>query len=240
VKAVRELRRISGSLSFLTILPIPGKKELEGSSAYYPLAGWFIGGVLYLVWTASRGLPDLVTALIAVAVWELLSRGLHIDALADSADAFIAGGSRERILRIMDDSHTGAFGIMAIVLLLLGKFAVLSSLQFDTARNALLCGAVMGRYTLSLLCCLFRPAKDEGLGSTIVSSSGIKVFVIATVTGPVPVAILFRWHALYACAGLAVSVLFALYALWKIGGLTGDILGASLEATELASLFSFL
>jgi adenosylcobinamide-GDP ribazoletransferase len=237
---VRELRRLGGALSFLTVLPVPGKKEMEGSSAYYPLAGWFIGGVLYLIWTAGRGLPVMVRAVIAVAAWELLSRGLHIDALADTADAFLAGGGRQRILRIMDDSHTGAFGIMAIVLLLLGKFALLASLRFDAAREAMLCGAVMGRYALSLLCCVFRPAKDEGLGNTVISSSGIKVFVVATIIGPAPVAVLFRWHALYACAGLALSLMLGLYARWKIGGLTGDLLGAGLEATELASLFSFL
>ena len=235
-----ELRRIAGALSFLTILPVPGKKVLEGSSAYYPLAGWLIGGVLYLVWTASKGLPSLVQAFIAVAVWELLSRGLHVDALADSADAFIAGGNRERILGIMSDSQTGAFGITAIALLLIGKFALLSSLKFDAARDALLCGAVMGRYALTLLCCLFRPAKDEGLGSLIISSSGAKELVIATVIGVAPVAVLFRWHALYAAAGLAISLLVALYSSWKIGGLTGDVVGASLEITELASLFSFL
>jgi adenosylcobinamide-GDP ribazoletransferase len=240
MRALKELRRIGCALSFLTVLPVPGKKVLEGSSAYYPLAGWFIGGVLYLVWTAGRDLPQMVRASIAVAVWELLSRGLHIDALADTADAFLAGGSRERVLRIMDDSRTGAFGIMAIALLLLGKFALLSSLKFDAARDAMLCGAVMGRYTLSLLCCCFRPAKDEGLGSIIISSSGIAVFVTATLIGAAPVAVLFRWNALYACSGLAVSILFSLYARWKIGGITGDILGASLEAAELASLFSFL
>ena len=240
MRAIKELRRIGGALSFLTVLPVPGRKVLEGSSAYYPLAGWFIGGVLYLVWTASRGLPEMVRAFIAVAVWELLSRGLHIDALSDTADALLAGGDRERVLRIMEDSRTGAFGIMAISLVLLGKFALLSSLGFGAAREAMLCGAVMGRYALSLLCCLFQPAKADGLGNTIISSSGIKVFVIATLIGPAPVAVLFRWHALYACAGLAVSLLLALYARWKIGGLTGDVLGTGLEITEVASLFSFL
>ncbi len=236
----RELRRIAGALSFLTFLPVPGRKVLEGSSAYYPLSGWLIGGVLYLAWTASRGLPALVQAFIAVALWELLSRGLHVDALADTADAFIAGGSRERVLRIISDSATGAFGITAIALLLIGKFALLSSLEFHAARDALVCAAVMGRYSLTLFCCLFSPARDEGLGSLIISSSGARELVIATLIGLAPVAVLFRWHALFAAAGLAVSLLLALYSRWKIGGLTGDVVGAGLELTELASLFSFL
>jgi adenosylcobinamide-GDP ribazoletransferase len=236
----KELGRIGGALSFLTIVPVPGKKVLEGSSAYYPLAGWLIGGVLYGVWTACHGLAYPVRAFIALAVWELLSRGLHVDALADTADAFMAGGDRARILRIMDDSHTGAFGIMAIGLLLIGKFALLTTLRYNAARDALVCAAVMGRYSLTLLCCLFRPAKDVGLGIMIISSSGARELIIATAIGIVPVAVLFRLHAAYAVSGLAVSLLVALYARRKIGGLTGDVLGASLELTELASLFSFL
>lgn len=236
----KEFRRIGGALSFLTILPVPGEKALDGSSAYYPLAGWLLGGLLYLVWTASHGLPSAVRAFIALAVWELFSRGLHIDALADTADAFIAGGSLERVLWIMDDSHTGAFGIIAIVLLLIGKFALLTSLKYDAARDALVCAAVMGRYALTFLCCLFRPAREEGLGNIIISSSRARELVIATAFGLAPVAVLFRLHTLYAVSGLVVSLLVALYARWKIGGLTGDVLGACLELTELASLFSFL
>ncbi len=241
MKAVtRELGRIGAALSFLTVLPVPGRKVLEGSSAYYPLAGWLVGGVLYLVWTASRGLPVLVQAFIATAAWELLSRGLHVDALADTADAFVAGGDRERVLGIMSDSATGAFGVAAIALTLLGKFSILASLGFDDGRGALVCAAVMGRYSLTLLCCLFRPAKEEGLGSLVISSSGARELAIATAIGLVPLGALFRWHALYAASGLAVALLLALYARWKVGGLTGDVVGAGLELSELAALFSFL
>jgi adenosylcobinamide-GDP ribazoletransferase len=93
---------------------------------------------------------------------------------------------------------------------------------------------------LTLLACLLPPAKDEGLGSLIVSTSGVKELVIATVTGLAPAVFLFRMQVLYASAGLAISLLLSIYAWRKIGGLTGDILGACLEITELATLFAFL
>lgn len=241
MKAIsRELGKIAAALSFLSILPVPGKKVLEGSSAYYPLAGWLMGGALYLVWTATRGLPHLAQAFIVLAVWELLPRGLHIDALADTADAFVAGGSRERMLGIMSDTSIGAFGVAAIVLVLVGKFALLASLGFADGRGALVCAAVMGRYSLSLLCCLFRPAKDQGLGSLIIASSGARELAIASLLALVPLGVLFTWHALYAASGLAAALLLALYARWKVGGLTGDVVGAGLELAELASLFSFV
>jgi adenosylcobinamide-GDP ribazoletransferase len=241
MKAVsREVGRMSAALSFLTVTPVPGRKVLEGSSAYFPLAGWLLGGLLFLVWTAAGSLPPLVRAFLTVAVWELASRGLHLDALADTADGLVAGGSRERVLGIMSDSSTGAFGVAAIALALLGKFALLASLGFQDGRGALVCAAVMGRYSLSLLCCLFRPAKEGGLGNVIISSSGARELVIATVIGVAPLAVLFRWHALYAASGLAVPLLLALYARLKLGGLTGDVVGAGLELSELSALFSFL
>jgi len=237
---LKELKRIAGALSFLTVAPVRVPKELEGSAAYYPLAGWLIGGVLFLAWTPMERLPVMVRAFVIVALWELLSRGLHVDALADTADAFIAGGSRERILGIMSDTRTGAFGVMAIALLLVGKFALLSSMEWGDGRSAVLCACVMGRFALSLFACAFPPAKEEGLGALIISSSGAKELVVAAVLAIVPAAFIFRLHLLYASAGLVVCLALCLYAWRKIGGLTGDVLGACLELTELAALFAFL
>src|SRR5450759_5087037 len=113
--------------------------------------------------TDAGSLPVLARAFHVVAAWELASRGLHMDGLADTADAFIAGGGKDRILRILDDSHTGAFGVMAMGLLLLGKFAFLSSLSFNTGRVAVLCACVVGRFGLCLFAGLFGAARDEGL-----------------------------------------------------------------------------
>jgi adenosylcobinamide-GDP ribazoletransferase len=185
-------------------------------------------------------LPLFVRAFIIIVVWEFLSRGLHLDALADTADAFIAGGSRERILAILGDSRIGAFGVMAIALLLIGKFALLSSLPWERARNALLLACILGRYTPTLLACVFPSAKEEGLGSLIISSSGLTELAVATAIGIVPSVFLFRMPELYASAGLVVSLVFSLYVWKKIGGLTGDTLGACVEITELAALFAFL
>jgi adenosylcobinamide-GDP ribazoletransferase len=233
-------RRVVGAINFLTISPSLGKSELEGASAFFPLAGWLVGGILFLLWTPMDHLPLFVRAFIIIVIWESLSRGLHLDALADTADAFIAGGSRERILAILGDTRVGAFGVTAISLLLIGKFALLSSIPWERARDALLLACVLGRYTPTLLASLFPPAKEDGLGSLIISSSGIRELVIATIIGVVPSAFLFRMSLAYASAGLAVSLLFSLYVWKKIGGLTGDTLGACVEITELAALFAFL
>jgi adenosylcobinamide-GDP ribazoletransferase len=235
-----EIRRIIGAFKFLTLLPLPLEEELEGSSAYFPLVGWFIGIFLYLIWTVMAPLPLFIQAFLTIFIWELLSRGLHIDALADTADAFMAGGSRERILKIMEDSKIGAFGILAIVLLILGKFSVISSSEWESTRAALVCAPVLARYFLTLSAFLFKPAKDRGLGSLIISSTGIKGLLIATLIGYLPVFIIFERAALYSTVAFVFPFSLLLYSRWKLGGLNGDVLGAALEITELMTLVAFL
>ncbi len=234
------LKRIIGALKFLTILPRPFKEELKGSSAYFTLAGWLIGGVLYLSWTAMAPLPLFVQAFLIILVWELLSRGLHIDGLADTADAFFAGGNREKLLEIMKDPKVGAFGILAVVLLILGKFSVISSNNWETTRAALLAAPVLARYLVTLGAFLFKPAQGEGLGHLIISSTGVKELVIATFVGYLPAFLIFEQATVYATIGFAVPLSLLIYAQGKLGGLSGDVLGAVLELTELTTHIVFL
>jgi adenosylcobinamide-GDP ribazoletransferase len=236
----REWGRMAAAVTMLTVLPMPGKRENAGSSAYYPLAGWLIGGALYGIMTLLGSVQVWARAFIVVAAWTLVSRGLHLDGLADTADGLIAGGPRERILRIMHDSFTGAFGVLAIVLLLLGKFAFVSSLKFGVGRNAVLCAAVVGRFSLTLVCATRPAAREDGLASEIIGTTKWVQLLIAAVLTFVPLGILFRTQALYACFGLLPALALAFYAGWKIGGVTGDVLGACLELTELGALFAFL
>jgi adenosylcobinamide-GDP ribazoletransferase len=234
------LKEIVGALKLLTILPIPFKEELRGSSAYFPLAGWFIGVVLYLGWTVMAPLPLFVQVFLVIFMWELLSRGLHIDGLADTADALMAGGCRERMLKIMEDSKIGAFGILAIVLLVLGKFSVMSSNDWWNTRAALIGAPVFARYFLTLGAFIFKPAKEGGLGSLIISSTGSKELIIATLIGCLPAYVIFEQAAVYATIGFIFPLALLLYARWKLGGLNGDVLGAALEITELITLIIFL
>jgi adenosylcobinamide-GDP ribazoletransferase len=232
--------RIVAAVRFLTVFTLPGREEMRGSSAYYPLSGWLVGGVLFMIAWLLEWLPGPARAFLLVAAWELLSRGLHADALADTADGLIAGGSRERILAIMDDSRTGSFGILAIALVLLGKYALLASLDPARVGGALLCACVLARYTMTMLACLLPPARRDGLGSLVIGSTGWKELGIATLLGMVPLAFIFQADLLFALAGPVVSLYLALYARHKIGGINGDVMGTCLELTELATLLAFV
>lgn len=233
-------RRVLGAVEFLTILTLPGKEELEGAPAFFPLAGWLVGGALLLMGIATRSLPVLVRAFVIVAVWELASRGLHADALADTADALMAGGTKERILGIMDDTRIGAFGVLSIVLLISGKLALVSSVPYKDLGYALLTACVLGRTAPTLLAFVFPPAKDEGLGQMMISTTAWKELLVALILGPVAPVFFFGRAAVWSLSAFAVPLLLGVYCWRKLGGLTGDVMGASVELTELVVLLVFV
>ena len=112
------------ALQFLTIVPWPRRRvysadELGSAAIFFPVIGFLLGLVLALVNAALEPVASAgLSSVILVAVLALLTRGLHLDGIGDTFDGLGAGGDRERMLRVMDDSHTGTFGVIAIVLLL--------------------------------------------------------------------------------------------------------------------------
>lgn len=123
------MKSILFAISFLTILPCdPGKvseEDINRSSVFFPLAGWIVGLMLAAVsWLlVSAGMSSLLAAICIVACEAWITRGLHLDGVADVLDGFGGGYNSERRLAIMKDSATGAFGVTGLVLTLLVKVA---------------------------------------------------------------------------------------------------------------------
>ena len=131
------------ALQFLTIIPWPRRAdcsadELGRATIFFPVIGFLLGLTLVLVNVSLKSFASPVlssVALVTLLAW--LTRGLHLDGLGDTFDGLGAGGDREHMLRVMDDSHTGAFGVIAIVLLLFFKIhAIESHRQRALARIA--------------------------------------------------------------------------------------------------------
>lgn len=185
-------------------------------------------------------LPQAVQAFWLLLVWEALSRGLHLDGLGDTADAFIAVKDKATTLRILKDSHIGAFGTVAIFMLLMGKFALLSTIKPAALGISLVASAVIARFLIVIVSAFFPSSKKEGLGFLIMSSTGAKEATMAAIfTLPLVWVIppTINWYFFLV---LLVPVLLARHASRRIGGLTGDVLGAILEITELLILMVFL
>ena len=133
------------------------------------MIGFLLGLTLVLVNVSLKSFASPVlssVALVTLLAW--LTRGLHLDGLGDTFDGLGAGGDREHMLRVMDDSHTGAFGVIAIVLLLFFKIHAIEAIDSERWR-ALLAVPVLSRWAMVLLAYRSKAAK-EGLGSTLIRS----------------------------------------------------------------------
>ncbi len=233
------------ALQFLTVITI--KRDLaaeEGDLArarnWFAVVGLILGGILAAAaWGLGRILAPLPLAALMVFLWAGLSRFLHLDGLADSADALVYPSPRRRALEIMKDTRVGSFGICAIACLLLIKFAALAALaQEQPLRLAagLVLAPVLGRAAAAWLSALLPPAAAQGLGA----ATGARRSLM-----PLPATGLVALAACLAAgtAGLAALLVVMLLGLglgaWfmrRLGGVTGDSLGAAIELSEALAL----
>jgi len=230
------------AIAFLTILPVrlPAELPTEGlkrSGAFFSLAGWLIGGFLVgCAWLFLWGnLPPLVSAVLLVAMGAWLTRGLHLDGLADLLDGLGGGQTPERRLAIMKDSAIGAFGVIGLVLLLGLKIACLAALvatEGEPLFFALLAVPATARWAMTTLACGTQYPREIGTGHAFVGKVGLGELSM----GGLLLTPLIWWNW---SAGLIILGAAMLPALWlrfkatkALGGVTGDVLGASCELGE--------
>lgn len=231
------------AIQFLTRLPVPLRQaprddQVGASMLYYPLVGLMIGLLMLLLAYLSQDSDPLLQAVLVLFLWVVVSGGLHIDGLADTADAWVGGqGDAVRTLLLMKDPTCGPIAVSAVVLLLLLKLAALHSLLLHGDWTLLLLVPVIGRGVL-VAAFLFIPyIRPGGLGFILAASlpSG-KAKTVLLICALLSLSV---W-GLPAAWMLALATLLLL--LWRralvrrIGGLTGDAAGALCEVTEAAVL----
>jgi adenosylcobinamide-GDP ribazoletransferase len=234
------MKPLLAALRFLTIVPIPGnwgtaEEDLARSVPWFPVVGLLIGGLAALVaWGLVQMAPPMVVAVLLIGVLLVCSGGLHLDGLADTADGLLSCRSRQRALEIMKDSRTGAMGAMALVMVLLAKFAALASLRPALVWPAVLLMPLAGRSMIVVQMALLPYAREGGLGAVFyrhrprLAAIWAAVAFEAVAWGLLGLRGLATWGV---C--LAVTLAFAVYLKRKIGGATGDTLGALCEIVEL-------
>lgn len=243
------------AMAFLTRLPVPYLKRTDAQVAatsllYYPLVGALLGlGLLALtaacVWWHAQVSLLLVAALLLL-LWVGFSGGLHLDGLADSADAWVGGmGDKERTLLIMKDPQSGPMGVTAVVVILLLKFAALyallekaSAVQLSGWNIWLLLGGLLlvpalSRGSVLGLLATTPYVRREGLASALVSGAtpwrvGLTGTLLALMAG-----VFLQTQALFILAlWLTVLMMARQMMMTRIGGCTGDTLGATIEIQE--------
>lgn len=231
------------ALQFLSSLPItlpgmPKPQELGRSLLFYPLVGGLFGGVLWGVSALLAGTPLMLHAALLLTVWVMLSGGLHLDGLADSADAWLGGfGDRERTLTIMKDPRSGPIAVVTLVLVLLLKFCALLALIEQQQAMALLIVPLIGRGALLGVFLTTPYVRAGGLGQALADhlprKAGWWVLVLSAAV----------CVALAGYAGLWALMLAILGFVWlrrvmmrRLAGTTGDTAGALLELLEVLML----
>ncbi|WP_432219016.1 adenosylcobinamide-GDP ribazoletransferase [Pseudomonas kribbensis] len=231
------------ALQFLSSLPIrlpgmPAPEELGRSLLFYPLVGLLFGVILWVLNIALAGAPMLLHAALLLTVWVLLSGALHLDGLADSADAWLGGfGDRERTLTIMKDPRSGPIAVVTLVLVLLLKYAALLALIEKQQGMALIIVPLMGRAALLGLFLTTTYVRAGGLGQALADhlprKTGWRVLAVSSV-----VCVLIAGFNAVVALLLAVVVFIWLRHLMvrRLGGTTGDTAGALLELLEMSVL----
>lgn len=231
------------ALQFLSSLPIrlpgmPAPQELGRSLLFYPLAGLLFGVILWALNWLLLGAPVLLHAALLLTVWVLLSGALHLDGLADSADAWLGGfGDRERTLTIMKDPRSGPIAVVTLVLVLLLKFTALLALIEQEYAVALIIVPLIGRGALLGLFLTTPYVRAGGLGQALADhlprSAGKQVLAASALACVLIAGLGGVWALILAGLGF---VWLRQVMLRRIGGTTGDTAGALLELLEMAVL----
>ncbi|MEL6549720.1 MAG: adenosylcobinamide-GDP ribazoletransferase [Pseudomonadota bacterium] len=238
-ESVIDWRDIPAALGFLTRLPIPVDGDWAvargARSAWaYPLAGLFVGVLLAAIaFAASRlGLSSALAAALGLAATIVVTGALHEDGLADTADGLWGGWTPARRLEIMADSRIGAYGVLALVIMVLTSWLALSELLRAGAYWAITALPITSRAVMPALMGL--PHARPGGVSAAIGRPPRPAIWLAAALGLVALLPL-GWDGL--AAGIVIASVAAgmgRLALAKIGGQTGDILGAAQQISQLA------
>ncbi len=233
------------AVQFLTVVPVrlntaPSTLAAARSLLYYPLVGLCIGTLLAAVGWLLGDTPSLLGAAVLLAAWAAITGALHLDGLADTADAWVGGhGDRDKTLSIMKDPCSGPVAVVTLVLVLLLKFAALAQLLAHGAWSLIVLAPVIGR-TAPLPLFLTTPyVGGQGLGSAFAARlprrAVILMLAATLIAAVVALGIAAAW--VLACATAVFAVLRRLM-LRRIGGTTGDTAGALIEIVETAVLLT--
>jgi adenosylcobinamide-GDP ribazoletransferase len=243
MRAPERLAAPAAAASFLTLLPLgardgPAAGALVRAAPFFPLVGAALGAAIGAAAIGlSAALPALLAGLLAVALELILTGALHVDGLADSADA-LGARSRERALAIMRDHALGAYGASALALDLLVKAAALGALAESRALAPIVAVLALSRAApLPLARLLVYARQGEGTGRLLAerAATGSVLAGAGSATAIAVAAVGLDALALLLCA-VAVTAAVGVLARRRIGGVTGDVMGAAIELSASCCL----
>ncbi len=232
---------VAAATGLLTRLPV--KVDIEtatkrGASAAwaYPIVGAIVGAIVSLISLCAIwiGTPITIAAAIGLASGVIITGAMHEDGLADTADGLWGGWDAARRLEIMKDSHIGAYGVIALVLSLLIRWLILSTLLAAPMGWAMIIVlGMVSRAAMVGLMAWLPNARAGGLSQTVGRPSTPTAAIAAIIGGFAAIGFIGMEGVLAAVVAVAITGICGLIARTKIGGQTGDILGATQQITEM-------
>jgi adenosylcobinamide-GDP ribazoletransferase len=233
------------AIGTFTVVPVVPPRTVTAREARIavllgPVIGGLLGGAAaaVLIVVAAVGGGDLLGAALAVSVLALLTRGLHLDGLADVADGLGSRHESAGALAIMRRPDIGAFGVLVLVLVVVMQVTALARAQgLGVGVVALALAVVTGRVAIVGACVRGVPAaRPDGLGASVASTvPPVAAVAWVVVLLGLSVASDARW-ALVSGGGLVVGALLLAHCVRRFGGITGDVLGAVSEVATTAAL----
>ncbi len=230
------------AVQFLTRIPVPltlevNKRQAGQSVLFYPLAGLLIGLVLTGLGLVLHNAPASLASAIILAAWIFLSGGLHLDGLADCADAWVGGtGNREKTLAIMKDPAAGAVAVIVLIVVLLLKWTAMAILLSQQQLLALLLIPVLGRGAILCLMLTTPYVRKNGPGEQLIQylprNAAWAILAVITIISGLLLGLAPLFFA------LLTLILIRHTAISRLGGMTGDVYGASVELVEMILLIS--
>jgi len=235
------------AVSFLTIIPVIDRRRasddtVAASFAWFPIVGFVLGAALTAEdWLLAHVFAQVIRSVLIIVSLTVVTGAVHLDGLADTADALGAGRDRERALDIIRDSRVGTFGASAIFFDLTLKILALSTLAGHRRYAALLLAPMLARWAMVLVAAGLPYLRSSGAGSTLLGdkskSLSLRAVLVAIFT---LVAMLMlgelRTTALAGAVAIAIVLATRLFYRRWLGGVTGDLVGACGELVEIAVL----
>ncbi len=255
---LQQLRLFLTAIQFFTRIPVPrwvghSARQLEQAVRYFPLVGICVALLAAAaLWLSAHMLPLSLAVGLSMAVSILITGAFHEDGLSDFADGMGGGHSKEKALEIMKDSRVGAYGVIALVLVLLLKYQALMTLSnlhplfYVTAT--LIGGHAISRLMAASIMLTQDYVRDDDSARAKPAAQKIShtSFSVALLISIVTLDILFAAGAKTSAvfAAVAAALLMRMYLAWrlqkKLGGYTGDCLGAVQQLSELAFYLGLL
>lgn len=248
MNAIQQVRRLGTEIviafQFLTRLPTPSiafeADSLSRAVKFFPIVGLAVGsGAVLLKALLLSHLSRSLIALIVLIYLVLITGCFHEDGLADCADGFGGGATKDHILTILKDSRIGSYGATALMLSLLTRYLLLASLPTERFAEYVISAHVLCRWSALPLSYFLPPAREQdGQGARIAKLTSLSSLIFGSIFSFAVIAFALRWSAMGPMlAAILVVALSGWFYARKIGGVTGDCFGATNQLTEIAVYF---